>query len=72
MHPGMRNGATASVLGGGGEWKGSVNDCSKDKNDGDELDSSFGDAAGGKEGTPLKRKGSRGKKQKRGTLNKHT
>jgi hypothetical protein len=42
---------------GGGERKGSINDCSKDDKDGDELDSGGGNAANGKEGTPLKRKG---------------
>jgi hypothetical protein len=41
----------------GGERKGSVDDSSEDNNDGDELDSGGGNAAGGKEGTPLKRKG---------------
>ncbi len=41
----------------GGEWKGSVNDSGKDNNDWDELDSGGGNAVGGKEGTPLKRKG---------------
>jgi hypothetical protein len=42
---------------GGGERKGSVNDCSKDNNNRDELDSGGGNAAGGKEGTPFKCKG---------------
>ena len=41
----------------GGERKGSVDDSGKDNNDGDELDSSGGNVAGGKEGTTLKRKG---------------
>jgi hypothetical protein len=50
---------------GGGEWKGSVDDSSEDNNDGHELDSGGGNAAGGKEGTPLKHKGWRGKKQKK-------
>jgi hypothetical protein len=40
----------------GGERKGSVDDSGEDNNDGDEL-SGGGNAAGGKEGTPLKRKG---------------
>ncbi len=50
---------------GGGEWKGSNNDSGEDNNDRHELDSGRGNAAGGKEGTPLKRKGWRGKKQKK-------
>ncbi len=41
----------------GGERKGSVDDSGEDNNNGDELDSGGGNAAGGKEGTPLKRKG---------------
>jgi hypothetical protein len=56
MHPGTGDVATASTLRGGG-WKGSVDDCGEDDNDGDELDSGGGNAAGGKEGTPLKLKG---------------
>ncbi len=50
---------------GGGERKGSVDDSSKDNNDGHELDSGGSNAAGGKEGTPLKCKGWQGKKQKK-------
>ncbi len=42
---------------GEGEREGSVNDCGEDNNDGDELESGSGNVAGGKEGTPLKRKG---------------
>ncbi len=42
---------------GGGERKGSIDDCGKDDNDRDELDSGGGNAAGGKDGTPFKRKG---------------
>ena len=49
----------------GGERKGSVDDSGKDNNDRHKLDSGGGNAAGGKEGTPLKRKGWRGKKQKK-------
>ncbi len=42
----------------GGELKGSIDDSGcEDNNDGDELDSGGGNVAGGKEGTPLKRKG---------------
>ncbi len=55
MHPGTGNAATASAPGGGAR-KGSVVDWGMGNNDGDELDSSSGNAAGGKEGTPLKRK----------------
>ncbi len=64
MRPGTGNVATASAPG-QGERKGSIDDCSKDNNDKDELNSGGGNAAGGKEGTPLKRKGWRGKKQKK-------
>ncbi len=56
MHPGTRNVATASAPGGGGR-KGSIDDSGEDNNDGHELDSGGSNAAGGKEGTPLKRKG---------------
>jgi hypothetical protein len=58
---------------GGGEWKGSVDDSGKDNNDGHKLDSGGGNAAGGKEGTPLKRKrAGGGRSKRRGTSNKHT
>ncbi len=57
--------ATPSAPGGWGGQKGSVNDCGKDGNNKDELDSGGGNAAGGKEGTPLKHKGLQGKKQKK-------
>jgi hypothetical protein len=43
----------------------SVDGGSKDSNDGDELDSSSGNAVGGKKGTPLKCKGWQGKKQEK-------
>jgi hypothetical protein len=56
MRPGMGNVATAGAPGGGGQ-KGSIDDSGKDNNDGGELDSGGGNTAGGKEGTPLKRKG---------------
>ncbi len=49
----------------GGEQKGSFDDSGEDNNDGHELDSSGSNAAGSKEGTPLKRKGWRGKKLKK-------
>ncbi len=41
----------------GGERKGSVNDSGKDNKDKDKLDSGGSNAAGSKEGTPLKFKG---------------
>jgi hypothetical protein len=56
--------ATASTPG-GGDRKGSVDNSGKDNNNGHKLDSGGSNAAGGKEGTPLKRKGWRGKKQKK-------
>jgi hypothetical protein len=64
MRPGTGNVVTASAPG-EGERKGSVDDSGKDNNDGHELDSGGGNAAGGKEGTPLKHKSWRGKKQKK-------
>jgi hypothetical protein len=42
---------------GGGYRKGSIDDSNEDNNDEHELDSGGGNATGGKEGTPLKRKG---------------
>jgi hypothetical protein len=50
---------------GGGERKGSIDDYGKGNNDRDELERGGGNTAGGKEGTLLKRKGWRGKKQKK-------
>ncbi len=64
MRPGTGNVATASAPG-GGERTGSVNDSGKDNYNGHELDSGGDNAAGSKEGTPLKRKGWQGKKQKK-------
>ncbi len=49
--------AVTAIARGGGEWKGSIDDCSKDNIDGDKMDSGGGNAAGNKEGTPLKCKG---------------
>jgi hypothetical protein len=54
--PGMSDVATTSAPG-GGERKGSVDDCGEEDNDGDELDSGSGNATSSKEGTPLKCKG---------------
>ncbi len=65
-----RDGQCGDCQRGGGEQKGSIDDSGKDNNDGHELDSGGSNVAGGKEGTPLKRKGWRGKKQKKRDIEK--